>query len=148
MIQRIQTLYLLASAILGFVCLALPLGKFFEQGIPTSTLYNLWITSGDEHALTPWALFAILLLVSLITLLNIMLYRKRALQMRVAVICMLLLVGWNACYFCFAYIIGEGQTFHPTPAAAIPLIMIILDYLAFRGIMKDELLVQSYNRLR
>ncbi len=148
MIQRIQTLYLLASAILGFICLASPLGRFFEQGKTTATLYNLWMNVDGEHVMTPWALFVILLFVSVVTLVNVLAYRMRVFQMRTAVVCILLLIGWNVCYFCFAYIASEGQTFRPTLAAAMPFIMIILDYLAFRGIMKDEMLIRSIDRLR
>ena len=61
MIQRIQSLYMLVSTILGVVCLSLPLGKFFNEfGEQVSTLYNLWLHTCDKDAYSfaPWALFA------------------------------------------------------------------------------------------
>ena len=152
MIQRIQSLYLLASTLLGIACLSLPLGYFCTaQGERFADLYNLWIkyTETGEHAFTPWALFALLVIVTTLTFLNIFLFRRRALQMRVLTLCMVLLVGYYAFLgFLIFQAHGNGDTFTPTVMAAFPLTSIILDYLAFRGILKDELLVRSLDRLR
>ena len=152
MIQRIQTLYLLISTILGVVCLSLPLGQFFTaQNERYAELYNLWISicaSGD-HQFTPWALFALLLAVTALTLLSIFLFRTRALQMRTVVLCMVLLVGYYAWLGFLVFMAHRsGFSFRPSLTAALPLVCIILDYLAFRGILKDELLVRSLDRLR
>ncbi|MBQ8937170.1 MAG: DUF4293 family protein, partial [Bacteroidaceae bacterium] len=44
MIQRIQTLYLLAAAVLCIVCLCLPIGRLVDpQGEVIGTVYNLWV---------------------------------------------------------------------------------------------------------
>lgn len=153
MIQRIQTVYLLLSAVLGTVCLCLPLGHFHGAlGERVADLYNLWLRLAEtgQHQFGPWALFALLLFVVTLTLLNIFLYRRRALQMRVATFCMILLV----CYYgVLGFLVYRFQSagdlqFRPTVAAALPFVCLVLDYLAFRGVLKDELLVRAQDRLR
>ena len=151
MIQRIQSLYMLASTILGVVCLSLPLGKFFDDLGLSATLYNLWmrISENDTYSFAPWALFAILLLVTVLTFLDIFLFRHRAFQMRILVFCIILLVGYYAWLAFFAVMqTREGFTFKPSVTAALPFVCIVLDYLAFRGILKDEMLIRSLDRLR
>ena len=85
-----------------------------------------------------------------IELFTIFLFRRRALQMRMCTFCIILLVGWYAAMVAFAYILGEGLVgeFRPQLWASIPAINAILLYLAFRGILRDELLVKSLDRLR
>jgi hypothetical protein len=98
----------------------------------------------------PWALTAIMGLTGFIELFTIFLFRRRALQMRMCTFCIILLVGWYAAMVAFAYILGEGLVgeFRPQLWASIPAINAILLYLAFRGILHDELLVKSLDRLR
>lgn len=153
MIQRIQSLYLLVSTILGVVCLSLPLGYFYSnEGVMWGTLYNLWISVSDKglHIFTPWALFALLVIVTTLTFLDIFLYKHRALQMRILSLSMLLLVGYYAWFGFMVYMENQAGalSFKPSITAAFPFISIVLDYLAFRGILKDELLVRSLDRLR
>lgn len=151
MIQRIQSLYMLVSTILGVVCLSLPLGKFFsESGEQYATLYNLWVHTCDKdlYSFAPWALFALLLLVTVLTFLNIFLFRQRALQMRILVFCIILIVGYYAWLAVFAFVSNGALSFKPSVTAALPFVCIVLDYLAFRGILKDEMLIRSLDRLR
>jgi len=150
MLQRIQTLYLLLSTILCVVCLCLPLGYFFdpESGERYADLYNLWLKMADTgaHNFSPWALFALLIGISTLTFLDIFLFTRRALQMRVISFCMILLVGY---YLYLGFFVWNMElSFRPAVVAALPFVAIILDYLAYRGILKDELLVKSLDRLR
>ena len=97
MIQRIQSLYLLVSTILGVVCLSLSLGRFStEQGEHIADLFNLWVktTETGEYSFSPWALFALLLVATTLTFLAIFLYKSRALQMRTMSLCIVLLIGY------------------------------------------------------
>lgn len=128
MIQRIQTLYLLTCLVLTVVCM------YFEVG-------------ADNH---PWALTAIMAVTGILEFMGIFLFRRRALQMRLCTFCIILLVGWYAALVAFAYILGDGLVgeFRPQLWAAIPAIDAILLYLAFRGILRDEMLVRSLDRLR
>ncbi|MBO5676068.1 MAG: DUF4293 domain-containing protein [Bacteroidaceae bacterium] len=128
MIQRIQTLYLLICLVLTVVCM------YFEVG-------------ADNH---PWALTALMAVTGILEFMGIFLFRRRALQMRLCTFCIILLVGWYAALVAFAYILGDGLVgeFRPQLWAAIPAINAILLYLAFRGILRDEMLVRSLDRLR
>ena len=128
MIQRIQTLYLLICLVLTVVCM------YFEVG-------------AENH---PWALTAIMAVTGILEFMGIFLFRRRALQMRLCTFCIILLVGWYAVLVAFAYILGDGLVgeFRPQLWAAIPAVNAILLYLAFRGILRDEMLVRSLDRLR
>lgn len=159
MIQRIQTLYLLLACILLVVCMCLPIGFFLtDEGERIANLYNLWLRYNPQFivegmkgiSFRPWALFAILLIASTLGLTNIFLYRRRALQMRICTFLIILLVGWYVVYGAFLYLVGSGLEAHFRPGwtAALPFCGGVLLYLAFRGIMKDEMLVRSLDRLR
>ncbi|MBQ7442358.1 MAG: DUF4293 domain-containing protein [Bacteroidaceae bacterium] len=170
MIQRIQTIYLAAAVALCVACLCLPIGTFVNAGGETAaTLYNLWAhvppqiavgqpgaapvlaaEAAGSHLYAPWALFAVLVLAAAGQALSIFLYRTRLVQSRLVMLGCILLVAWYAVYAAFAVMLGErfDATFHPQPWAAFPAIAAILSYLAFRGIIKDEMLVRSLDRLR
>lgn len=155
MIQRIQSLYLLLATGLTVACMSNCIGFFIsEDGEVLGKLFNLFFLDASEGAtaqFTPWALFVILLITATLTFLNIFLYKHRALQMRVSSFCMILLTGWYAAYAAFAWLISgmlEADSFRVALWAALPCVSLILLYLAFRGIMKDEKLVRSLDRLR
>lgn len=128
MIQRIQTLYLFVCVVLSALCI------YFE-------------VTADGH---PWAMTAIMSITALLEFIAVFLFRRRALQMRLCTFCILLLLGWYGVYAAFAFIYGEGLVgeYRPQVWAAIPAVNAILLYLAFRGILHDELLVKSLDRLR
>ena len=65
---------------------------------------------------------------------------------------MFLLVGWYVLYFVIAQMLGDKAwgvvEFRPTWSAVFPAIAIICYYLARRGILADEKLVRSIDRIR
>lgn len=131
MIQRIQTLYLLITA-----------------GLLTSLYFNpLMTTAAGKIYYTSNTALTILITVNLaLSVLGIVLYRNRILQMRVTminVIAMLGLQGWIA-YFFFTR--AEGVAF--STSAVFPIVCVILSILAYIGIARDEAMVQSASRLR
>lgn len=176
MIQRVQTLYLLAAAILCVVCLCLPIGRLVDaEGEVVGTVYNLWVhipyheavgqpsfnglsnpepvlaeVAEGTHSFTPWALFALLLLTATGLIVNIFFYSARLVQSRITMLGCILLVGWYAIYASFWFLLEAkfNADFLPEPWAAFPAIACIFAYLAFRGILKDEALVRSLDRLR
>ncbi len=150
MIQRIQSLYLLFSAVLTTVCLMRPVGHFATaDGFHRATLYNLWLSlDTGGHQLSPWALFALLVIAGALTLIVIFLFRFRALQMRLTSLSMLLIVGYYIVFAVFAHIFSGDGSFRPAISAALPFASLVFDYLAFRAIWHDEQLVRSLNRLR
>ncbi len=152
MIQRIQTLYLLAACILCVATLCMPVAHFFTaDGAPVGTLHNLWLAMPDgTRSYSCWALFALMLLVATLSFTAIFLFRRRALQMRVANFSMILLVGWYIAYAAFVYLhmAAHGAEFRPHWSVSLPFAAIVFLYLAFRGIYRDEQLVRSLDRLR
>ena len=163
--QRLQTLWLVLAALACVACLCLPVGIFAdERGETVGTLYNLWVhipaptllSEGPQlategtHQFTPWALFAILVLTASLQCLDICLFKHRLVQSRLALFCALLLVAWYAVYGLFIWMLGAryDASFQPPPWAAFPAISCIFSYLAFRLILKDEMLVRSLDRLR
>lgn len=150
MIQRIQSVYLFLITVLAVVTLCLPIGRFLQDGVLTAELYNLYLTPADgESVYAPWALFALLLLVAVSSFGCIFLFKKRMLQVRIIIFNALLLVGYYIAYGVFAFLLGKTWgTFALGWAAGMPAIALILDYLAFRAVMKDEMIVRSLDRLR
>ena len=155
MIQRIQTLYLAVAAALGGLLLNGPIVSLIG---PDSTLYHLFwkgIMKESETGMLSVVektlpLSMITILVPLLFILSILIYGKRKLQIRVTVFATLLMAGvmiLMVYYIWFAgnrldaeYLFNIKLTFPP--------VGVIMGYLAFRAILKDELLVSSYDRLR
>lgn len=151
MLQRIQSLYIFVSFILGVVSLCNPIARLVADGERVATVYNLWASTAETHVhtLTPWvALFVVLVVATVLTFLSIMLFTRRGVQMRTLVLAILLLVGYYGCMGAFVLLHTKGMQFVPSPFAALPFAMIVLDYLAFRGVLRDEMLVRSLDRLR
>lgn len=117
--QRIQTLYLLvASGLLA--------AMYFQP-------YGTWFT----------VLFSLALACQVLAIIAL---KSRTLQMRLSNLAGLLLLGLQI-WMCVAYFSAD-----PRPALTItaifPVVAAILDFLAARAILKDELLVRSASRLR
>ena len=153
MIQRIQTIYLLAAFALCIGCLCMPVAHFMlPDSFEKVDMYNLWLVSDDGSHMFSFCpvLMGILVITAAIVFVDIWLYKRRALQMRVVTFCLILLVAWYVAYGIISYLLlTEMQaTWRPHWTAALPAAAFILLYLAFRGILKDEMLVRSLDRLR
>ena len=150
MIQRIQSVYLLLITILLVVAMCLPIGQFIEADNITSHIFKpLGVTLASGETQATWGLFGILLLTTIINFLTIFLYRNRMLQVRMTIFSMLMLVGYYITLGVFWYVLkDESQTFQLGWAMCLPLVCIILDYLAFRAIYRDEVMVSAADRLR
>lgn len=153
MIQRIQTIFLF----LAFVCMAcmfvFPLASFVDVNghvyqLSYNSIYSIDKTQQFNQSLNLFN-YLIIIIISAIVV-SIFLFRKRPLQMRICtmiVILSIFLQGIIVFYF-FQFKNTLGGTGAPAIAFILPLINAILVYLAFRGILKDEILVKSLNRLR
>ena len=149
MIQRKQTLYLLASIILTAVCLSLPLGEIEPKGIAEPMVaYSLFIKGSTVDFLT-WPLFAIMIVLYPISITTIAMFKKRILQAKLCIWAVAVIFVWYAyfLYLCFIRFVDMG-TFHAGLATYIPLLTIICYLLARKGIMDDEKLVRSADRIR
>ena len=90
-------------------------------------------------------------LIGIILLLHvaaIFLYKKRILQIRFLVLSILLNVGLFGMFYFFAYYSFDGAKISFKIPVVFPIVSIILDYLAIRGIGKDEALIRSMDRIR
>ena len=144
MIQRIQSVYLLLVTVLLVVTLCLPAGEFIgSDGIVAHVFKPLGVTLADGGFQSTWGLFGILC--------TIFLFRNRMLQVRMTIFGSLLLIGYYIAFVVFVFILKEDlnvTSFQLGWALCLPAVCIILNYLAFRSIYRDELMVKAADRLR
>ena len=155
MIQRIQTLYLAVAAALSGFLLKGPIVRLVGDANETYELNFKGICSVDSGVVRDvieksLPLTIILIAVLVLFLMAIFLYRRRKLQIRVTVFSTLLLIG--AFLIMLFYIFYTSRKLDAELIFNIkltfPIIGAILGYLAFRNILKDELLIKSYDRIR
>ena len=152
MIQRIQTIYLAAAALLSVVCLCMEIGVFSVEGFELAHEYNLWLVNftGTRNFST-WPLFAVLLLSAAVQVYAIFKYTNRRLQARFCVFAILLILGWYALYVAFALLLMPGTAdvkFVPGWPGVCPMASLVLTFLARRAIMADGQLVRAADRIR
>jgi len=156
MIQRIQSLYLLISAVLTGSFIWLNLATLANDSITYSMTFNgiaQSATTSDEPLqvlYNSWPLALLVILTTAISLIALFMYKKRMLQIRI--------VGMNAALQLglFAMVFYLGQTSASNLEAVIsyhlpvafPLVAVVLSILAIIAIGKDEALLRSFNRLR
>lgn len=152
MIQRIQTLYLFAAAALMVTALLTPLA-YFAAGTDEYTL-RAFSLSGSGMTQSTIYMGIVMALAAAVPLVNIFLFKRRMLQIRLCAVELVLLLGSVAFigiyYYLSARMISQAE-FHAHGfriAAVFPLVALVLDYLAMRAIFKDELLVKSLDRIR
>ena len=149
MIQRIQSVYLLVVSILMVICMCNPIGSIIASTNEISEFGNLAITLPDgTKDYAPWALFVILLIVAILAFVTIFLFKKRMLQIRLTIFSSVMLIGYYLAVVAYIFMLAEETSFTPSWTICLPLIGIILNWLAIRGIGADEALVKAYDRLR
>ncbi|MBO5984089.1 MAG: DUF4293 domain-containing protein [Rikenellaceae bacterium] len=152
MIQRIQTLYLLAVAALMAAAIFTPLA-YFAAGVEEYKLFAFALKSATTEYSTIY-MGVIVALAAIVPFVNIFLFKNRLLQIRLCAVELVLLLG--SAVFMGAYYFLSNRMFSQLEFSAhgmhiaiiFPLIAIILDYLALRAIFKDEMLVKSLDRIR
>lgn len=147
MLQRIQTVYLLISAILLSMLYRFPLADISAGS--EIFLFNInGIFKGSEKLIDGLPLISFLSLIILLHVFVIFSYKKRIRQMRVLGFTIILLIGLFGLFFYFAYAGFDGATTSFKIPVSFPVVAAILDYLAIRNIGKDEALIRSVDRLR
>ena len=152
MIQRIQSLYLLAVAALMVTAILTPLA-YFVAGAEEYLLYAFALKGGETSYSTIY-MGVVVALAAIIPLVNIFLYKNRMLQIRLCAVELVLLVG-SVVFMAIYYYLGsrmfsqlEFNTQGFRIAIIFPVVSLILDYLAIRAIFHDEMLVRSLDRIR
>ncbi len=131
MIQRIQTFYL-------FITSALMFSLFFS---------NFVIIDNSPIQYVEYLPFLIFTIATFaLSFIAIFLFKNRMLQMRLCVFNMILLIAFQVWVVIAISNLQGESTF--SISAVFPIISGILVFLAFRGIGKDEALVQSVHSLR
>lgn len=139
MIQRIQTIYLFFASLCGWALFGLPFATATQatQGIFEDGRFNIYDNIG---------LLVLAGTVSAIALLSIFLFNNRKLQMNIGKVNMILgfgLMAWASYWFLEVINIADFGA-----GLVMPLLVLILTFLANRNILKDEKLVRSADRLR
>lgn len=151
MIQRIQTLFLFGVAVLSGLMLT---GDLVMMDSGSGTLFSINFMGLSEEGggilQRLWPLTFLLALVPVLSLVAIFLYRRRPLQMRVTMIVLLLSLGTLilGAFYVLMFDRKIEITILWKVRAVFPLVSAILAWLAHRAILRDELLVKSYDRLR
>ena len=125
--QRVQTLYL-------FLATALIAALFFCH------------KAGDVFYTDYWPYLILLIVVAFLNVTALTTYKHRIFQMRTATLSAIILLGLQI------WLVVDCIKTHNTPVfsltAVFPVVAMILNLLAARGILADELLVRNSSRLR
>ncbi len=150
MIQRKQTIFLLLALAALIVCLCLPIGKLTNSATLGAevAVYNIGLYTSTGISAHP-ILFVDIVVVATLTFIDVFLYKKRKLQMKICVVNIILCLVWYAYYAFMALSMFKGiGTFSMSFAVCLPLVAIILQALARSGIKADEELIKSMSRIR
>ena len=153
MIQRIQTIYLLVVAIIMTIPLYVPIAQLL---IPNDASYNFFtygvVLIGENSVLQAhyWALLIMNIFTIGVTLVNVFLFKKRFLQLRLCIVEIILLIG--AIILMWYHINQFADKMNAEIlykfSLILPVICIIFTYMAIRGILKDIKLLKSFDRIR
>ena len=125
--QRIQTLYLLLAT-----------------GLVVSLFFCT--KAGDIPFTEYWPYLVLLIVTGFLQVMALTTYKHRVFQMRTAVLSAIILIGLQI------WLVVDFIKTHNDPmfkvTAIFPVVASILDFLAARGILADEMLVRSADRLR
>lgn len=149
MIQRIQTLYLLAVVALGIALLWLPVVQLVT---PAETELQVWELSalGGAPLQGLWGLTLTTALIPLLALVDIFLFKKRLVQARLNIFTVFLCLGYYGVLAIYIWQakLALGTEWHILPWASFPLVCLVLTMMATRRILKDEALVRAADRIR
>ena len=125
--QRIQTLYLLLAT-----------------GLVASLFFCT--KAGDITFTEYWPYLVLLVVIAFLQVLATTTWKHRIFQMRTAVLAAIILVAFQG------WLVYDFITTHNTPVfhitAVFPIVATILDFMAARSILADEMMVRSASRLR
>lgn len=157
MIQRVQSLYLLLIAAIAIFLLFLNPGyatfkneqtqKSAKLGYTTTSMSD---ASGEQNV-PKWINSLILIFIGAGSAFAIFLYKKRDLQKKLSIYIALIaalftifmVLDYNTMKMQF-----PGSTTYPGLWSVFPIIIILLAFLAWRNIRKDEAILKSMDRIR
>jgi len=155
MIQRIQTVYL---SFIALISLLLIEGSFLVFSEKTGSVIKVTFNgifrenAGQRLELIEklLPLSVLIILIPIISVATIFLFKNRKIQMKFTLLLIALIV---ILVFAFIHVsVSVISKFDagiiPILKMSLPIIILLLSILAYRGIKKDDQLVKSYDRLR
>ncbi len=147
MIQRIQSVYLLISMVLAGLLFLLPFAEIAKEG--AIYLFNVkGVLLDGAVDKSGWVVSVLLGIIVALHIWAILSFKDRRKQTKVvwgAILMELILLGM---FVYFTYILFSAAQISFKPGAVLPLIAVVIDYLAIRAIDKDEALIRSIDRIR
>ena len=134
--QRVQTLYLLLASLL--------FGSLFFCNL--ANVIGAGSTSDSIAFIDKTPYLVMMIIIELIQVFDLISFKVRPLQQRLTVLVALLMLGFQIWLAVDYFTAPDGVIFKFT--AIFPVICIILDAMALRGIISDILVAGSVNRLR
>lgn len=156
MIQRVQSVYLLLVTVVMSFLIVSPYAKMKDTDNRTLVFKSHAIVieaeSGEPQTYkNTVAVISLTLLTSLISFVCIFLYNRRLIQIRICILNTILLIILMAVMFLYYIITRDNlNLLHPNfeISAIFPMISVVLTILAYRAIRHDDMLVNSFDRLR
>ncbi|MFI3262699.1 MAG: DUF4293 domain-containing protein [Rikenellaceae bacterium] len=153
MIQRVQSLYFLIVTVLMTLTMSLNLAEIplADETIILKAFKLKAITAdGVESVIAGTPLMGSLILIcTIVSFFTIFLYRKRMLQVRLCFALVVMLLGAQGFIVYYITKMNTDMSLISYKIADVfPIISAILIYLAFRGVIRDEMLLRSLNRIR
>lgn len=155
MIQRIQSVYLSLITILSLVLLNGSILVFSEKtgsliNVTFSGIFRANTGQGLELIEKLLPLSVLIILIPLISLITIFIYKNRKVQLRLSLFLIILIsVFVIALIHVSLSVISKFEaSIIPGYKMIIPVLILIISILAYRGIRKDDRLVKSNDRLR
>lgn len=141
--QRVQTLYMgISTLLMAIMLFSVKATEYGNAGEVTETYRYL--------TYVPYA--ALIIIILILNAIALTTWKFRVFQYRTAVLTALVTMGfqiWLATeFFVNMHVSGDGHRILYKINAVFPLVCVILDVLAARGILADELLVESVYHLR
>ena len=137
----LHQVWLALICVLMFAGLLLPIGQFVnvEGASAELTNFRLNFIEGDSSGAL-WALGTIMIVTLCVGVFELLLsgFRNFVLQKRLLVFMMLFTAGYYILFVIYVLLLKGDATFGPRPAAAFPLICLILEYMSISGVSKAE----------
>ena len=173
MLQRTQSLWLFLAVVCGILQCCFPVITLdnMDSGLNIGSVcqYQINCISGLEQTLehgielddpkpiegmSNYGLMIISIIIPLISLVTIFLFKYRIVQARLCVVNIILMLGYYALLAWYTWLaLNMPDVVHATDwqiqvPASLPLVSLVLTIMALRGILKDEALVRSMDRIR
>lgn len=157
MIQRIQSVYLLLASLILSVTFFFPIAEFI--GEKDSLIFYVYkvvsLVPGSTNIYDLMFIMPLLAIVSLTILFSIVtifMYKNRLGQLKIIRFLMLMIAVMVGVIFLYYYDILEAASGAVPNFVQVgtfaPLVSLVLFYLAYKGVMKDERIIRSADRLR